>query len=441
VGLLLLGAGTMVGLREGLRVTLSRELNRFTFEDVDAVTLGVKRYPDPTALAEMLNRKARIDADRDWFGQVLGPDGRVIAESADAPKLDWPAVAAKEPFDLSDYRVLQRSVPGPGGSPVTIRIGSDLSFITDDVANLTWVMVLTGGAILLVAPPVGYWLAGRATRPLRTIIDTTDRLRPGALAERLPLRGTGDELDQVSATINGFLDRLAEHLSRQRDFVANAAHELRSPLAAMRTSVEVALERDRPMAEYQELLADVVEQVDALAGLINQLLMLAEADAERLRPGAGTVSLAELAVRAADMFHGVADQRGVKLAVVRADPASVRGEPAHLRQVIHNLVDNAIKFTPAGGRVEIEVQAPAESPSVNLVVRDTGIGITAADLPHVCDRFFRADRSRSREGAAAGTGLGLSICQTIVAAYGGRLNVGSTSGKGTTVTVELPRAG
>jgi signal transduction histidine kinase len=439
IGLLLLGAGTLVGLRQGLHLTLSRELNRLTLEDSTGLAARLAERPieDSATLAAGLNRKARSCADRDWFGQVLGSDGHVLAESTGAPALDWPDAPTGVPFDLGGYRVLQRPVRSLGGSPLFVRVGSNVRiFVTEDVNTLTRVMILAGIAILLVAPPVGYWLAGRATRPLQSIIATTDRLRPGAMAERLPLRGTGDELDQLSATINGFLDRLAGHLARQRDFVANSAHELRSPLAALRTSVEVALQRDRTSAEYQDLLADVVEEVAALSGLVNQLLLLAEGDADRLRSGDGVVSLADVAIRAADMFQGVADQRGVSLAIVRADPVAVRGDPAHVRQVIHNLLDNAIKFTPAGGRVEVDV-GPGPPGRAEFHVRDTGIGIAAADLPHVFDRFFRADRSRCRE--ARGTGLGLSICQTIVTAYGGRLAVDSTLGKGTTVTVELPR--
>jgi signal transduction histidine kinase len=439
VGLLLLGAGTLVGLRQGLHLTLSRELNRLTVEDSTGLAARLAERPieAPATLTAGLNRKARSCADRDWFGQVLGSDGHVLAESTGAPDLDWPDAPTGVPFDLGEYRVLQRTVRSLGGSPLVVRVGSNVRiFVTEDVNTLTRVLVLAGIAILLVAPPVGYWLAGRATRPLQSIIATTDRLRPGAMAERLPLRGTGDELDQLSATINGFLDRLAGHLARQRDFVANSAHELRSPLAALRTSVEVSLQRDRTSAEYQDLLADVVEEVAALSGLVNQLLLLAEGDADRLRSGDGVVSLADVAIRAADMFQGVADQRGVSLAIVRADPVVVRGDPAHVRQVIHNLLDNAIKFTPAGGRVEVDV-GPGPPGRAEFHVRDTGIGIAAADLPHVFDRFFRADRSRCRE--ARGTGLGLSICQTIVTAYAGRLAVDSTLGKGTTVTVELPR--
>jgi signal transduction histidine kinase len=440
VGLLLFGAATLVGLRQGLHVTLSRELTRLTAEEAADVALEVERDgPDAAAVAATLDRKARSFIDREWFGQVLASDGRILAESSTVPALDWPNGADVVPFDLGGFRVVERQVIRGPGSPITVRIGSSLRFITDDVDTLTRVILLAGGAILLVAPPVGYWLAGRAIRPLQTIIVTTDRLRPGALAERLPLRGTGDELDQLSITINGFLDRLASHLTKQRDFVANAAHELRSPLAAVRTAVEVALQRDRSTSEYQDLLADVAEEATSLSGLVNQLLLLAEGDAERLHPGRGIVPLADIASRAADMFQGVADQRGVALAVTRAEAVVVRGDAGHVRQVIHNLVDNALKFTPAGGRVEVDV-GPGSPGRAEVRVRDTGVGIAMADLPHVFDRFFKADRARPRDGDARGTGLGLSICHAIVTAYGGRLDVASTLGKGTTVTVDLPRA-
>jgi heavy metal sensor kinase len=437
----LLGAATLIGLREGLRYTLSNELNRLLDEDAREVGLVLEQFhPDAAAVDGALERKARGHADRDWFAQVLTPSGRLLYESPGVPALDWPASPEPRPFNRGDYRVLQRPLDLPGVPPLVVRVGSGLRYVTEDVDTLTRILATAGGVILLVAPLTGFWLAGRATRPLRTIIATTERLRPNALAERLPLRGTGDELDRLSVTVNGFLDRLADHLRRQRDFVANAAHELRSPLTALRTSIEVALQRERAPAEYQELLADLAEEAAALSGLINQMLLLAEGDAERLKPGRGVVPLDALAARAVDMFQGVAEQRGVGLALAGAAPVAVRGDAAHVRQVIHNLLDNAIKFTPAGGKVEVAV-GPGAADRAVLTVRDTGIGIAPADLPHVFDRFFRADRARSRDGESRGTGLGLSICQTVVTAYGGRLAVASAPGRGTTVTVDLPRAG
>ncbi len=440
VGLLLLGVGTLVGLREGLRYTLSGELDRLLNEDAQEVALDVERFhPDAAAVTGALERKARSHADRDWFGQVLDGQGRILSQSSSAPDLPWPPAPGAAALDLGGYRAVVRPLRVSLSAALTVRVGSGLRFITEDVATLTRILVTAGGVLLLVAPLTGYWLAGRATRPLQTIIATTDRIRPSDFRERLPLRGTGDELDRLSATINGLLDRIAGHLSRQRDFVANAAHELRSPLTALRTSIEVALERDRSPGEYQELLGDLVEEVAALGSLVNQMLLLAEGDADRLRPGAAVLRLDELAARAADMFQGVAEQRGVELRLAAAAPVTVRGDAAHVRQVIHNLVDNAIKFTPDGGCVTLEV-GPGAPGRVLLRVRDTGTGIAPDDLPHVFDRFFRADRARSRDGGARGTGLGLSICRAVVTAYGGRLDVDSAPGCGTTVTVDLPRA-
>jgi signal transduction histidine kinase len=233
------------------------------------------------------------------------------------------------------------------------------------------------------------------------------------------------------------LDRLATHLEQQRTFVANAAHELRSPLAAMRTSVEVALERDRSPAEYRDLLGEMVEECAGLANLINHLLLLAEGDAGLLHADS-EVRLDELATRAVDMFHGIAEQRGLELRGKVTGSVLVGGNPVHLREVIHNLIDNALKFTPAGGSVTVEVGAPAGSQQALLRVSDTGAGIPTEDLPKVFERFYRADKSRQRAQPTGGNGLGLSICQAIVQSYGGRISLESELGRGTTVTVCLP---
>jgi signal transduction histidine kinase len=349
-------------------------------------------------------------------------------------------------YDRANYRLLQRSIPAGKQAPqLIVRVGVRRDRIDEDIWRLTeW--MLTAFAIILVAAPLsGYWLAGRATRPLATILSTTGRLHPDNLSERLPLRGSGDELDQLSLTLNGMLDRLAVHLEQQRAFVANAAHELRSPLTAMRTSLEVALERERSPEEYRELFADIIEECTSLAILINQLLLLAEGDAGLLHAD-GEVRLDELVQRAADMFQGLAEQRGVSLHVqlpqaggTGVSPVVLRGNRVHLREVIHNLIDNALKYTPEGGDVSVEVNAPPGSPRVQMLVRDTGAGIPPEDLPNVFERFYRVDKSRQRDQpASGGSGLGLSICQAIVQAYGGDISLASTLGKGTTVTVSLP---
>jgi signal transduction histidine kinase len=296
--------------------------------------------------------------------------------------------------------------------------------------------MVAGLVVLVVAPLSGYWLAGWVTRPLHTILHTTARLRPGALRERVPLRGYGDEMDELSATLNSLLDRLETHLDQQRSFVANAAHELRSPLAALRTLAEVALSHEHSPAEYQDRLADILESCAALSVLVNQLLLLAEGEAS-LVGAVGPVRLDLLAARAVDMFAGTAEAREVSLRIERSLPALARGNETHLRQIVYNLLDNAIKFTPAGGSVEVEVYPEEEGRSVILRVIDSGSGISPADLPHVFERFYRADKSRARE-QRGGYGLGLSICQAIVAAHGGEIRLTSRLGQGTTVMVRLP---
>jgi two-component system, OmpR family, heavy metal sensor histidine kinase CusS len=380
---------------------------------------------------------------RGWYVRVFSITEELLWSSDGAPSLNAPKVKAARSisYNWKNYRLFERPLEaGKRTPPFIVRVGVQRDPVDDDVWRLTE-MILTAFALILVAAPlIGYWLAGRAIRPLATILHTTARLHPDNLNERLPLRGSGDELDQLSATLNGMLDRLAAHLEQQRSFVANAAHELRSPLTAMRTALEVTLDRERTLAEYRELLTDLIEECTSLGILINHLLLLAEGDAGLLHAD-DEVRLDLLVQRAADMFQGIAEQRGLSLHVKAPEPVTIAGNRVHLREVIHNLLDNALKFTPEGGKVSLELIAPSEATWVCFRVRDTGVGISAEDLPKVFERFFRADKSRQRDRPAGGNGLGLPICQSIVRSYGGQISLESTLGKGTTVTVSLPISG
>jgi heavy metal sensor kinase len=439
--ILVLVAGTLWGVREGLRWTLLNELDALLIEDVKEVQLTIDGFgPNWDQMAAELGPKVISNSDRGWFVRVFSTSGELLWSSENAPEVSVPMAQAIKvgAYNRENYRLLQRAIPaGKRSPPLIVRVGVRRDPVDEDVFRLTEMMLMAFAFILLAAPLSGYWLAGRATRPLATILQTTARLHPDNLSERLPLRGSGDELDQLSATMNGMLDGLAAHLEQQRSFVANAAHELRSPLTAMRTAVEVALERDRSTAEYRELLTDTIEECIGLGNLINHLLLLAEGDAGLLHAD-GEVRLDQLVQRSVDMFQGIAEQRGVTLIAEASKPVLVPGNRVHLREVIHNLVDNALKFTPAGGSVKVEVNAPPDASGVQLRVCDTGSGIPEDDLPKVFERFYRADKSRQRSQPIGGNGLGLSICQAIVRSYGGEINIASTLGKGTTVTVSLP---
>jgi heavy metal sensor kinase len=436
---LLMVLPTLVVVRETLRHTLRHELDQLLREDVLEVDLLARQLRDsPEELRQELTLKARSHAHRGWFVQLFDGDGGLVWQAA-TPEIDLPPPARRgAAIDVGGYRVAEAAFERPTASVAFVRVGSSLEELQRDVALLTHMMTLAGGLILVLAPLGGYWLAGRATRPLTRIIDTAERLRPSNLAERLPVRGSGDELDRLSQTINGMLDRIAAYLERRRDFLTNAAHELRSPVSAIRATVEVTLSGRQTKEECDALLGEVLEECDALAALVNRLLLLAESDAGRPEPSEQSTDLAAAVRKSAEMFHGAAEACGVELVVPRLDPAVVPGEESALRQVLNNLLDNALEFTPEGGRVTVEVRRGAEA---ELVVEDTGTGIAPADLPRVFDRFYRGDRSRQRRGGGRGSGLGLSICQAIVTGLGGRIDVVSEPGRGSRFTVVLPLRG
>lgn len=435
--LVVLGS-VLLGVRQGLNYTLMRELDQLLMEDTVEVSLELQRnFPNWERIEGFLERKSASHREHEWFGAVTGADGQIRAASSSRPPATLPTTPdAESNFTSGPNRLAHRKVVLPDTSIWNVWTGAKLEFISEDINRLTKMLLAAGAVVLIVAPLSGYWLAGRATKPLADIIQTTSRLHPDRLDERLRLRGTGDELDQLSSTINHSMDAIAEHINRQRDFVANAAHELRSPLAAIRTSVEVALDQDRTLEYYRELLGDLAEESERLSILTNRLLLLAEGDAGFMTPGEKSVSLDRLARQATEMFRGVAEHRGIALETRIDDGIYIHGDAAHLRQVVQNLIDNAIKFTPTGGHVVVETEVKGQS--AVLRVQDSGVGIPSEDLPHVFDRFFRSDRSRRAKEPTAGTGLGLSICESIVRAYKGRIDISSHVGQGTTVTVTFP---
>jgi heavy metal sensor kinase len=436
VGISALLLVTFVGLREGLRSSLQREMDRLLREDLDEIRLVVRKFDrDIGMIREEVDRKAVSHKARAWFVRIFDEGDATLIASTGAPDLEEvPPRLHGEPFSADGFRVCEGNLERKGKA-LRIRVGCSLAFVSDDVDALTRILLLASLGIVVLAPLTGYWLAGRATRPLALIARTAARARPGHLHERVPCGGSGDELDQLAGTFNGLLDRLAAHLDRQRSFVANAAHELRSPLAALRASAEVALGQDRSPEEYRERLADIVEECDSLGVLVNQLLLLAEGEAGFVRTPR-RFSLDQIAARVVAMFEGVGEMRGISLVADILDPVYLWGSDVHLRQVLSNLVDNALKFTPPGGSVRVRVWLAGDRACVE--VRDTGAGMTAEELAHVFERFYRADPARTRD--PGGSGLGLSICQALVLAHDGTIAVESRLGEGTCVRVSFPAA-
>jgi heavy metal sensor kinase len=277
-------------------------------------------------------------------------------------------------------------------------------------------------------------LARRLTRPLEQIAESARNVGQNTLGARIPEGSPDAELRALTAILNDMLARLETAFATERRFVADASHELRSPLSNIRGTIEVTLRRPRPEAEYRETLTIALAEVERLSRIVSTLLTLSRADAGQLRLSFRPCSLTTLAEEAARAHQARAAERGVHLTVDAPSEVAVRGDVDRLREVLDNLLDNALRHAPPGSDVLIQVRRDGERGW--LGVRDAGSGLSPEDQAHVFERFFRTDRSRARN--SGGLGLGLAIARAIVEAHGGRLSVESGPGAGSLFSFDVP---
>ena len=330
---------------------------------------------------------------------------------------------------------IQSSVITPApGEIYLLQVGEPLDRFDRAVAAFERLLVwgLLGG--LFVAAAVGYWMAGRALAPLSRLAKATRAIGITNLQERVPVRGTHDELDDVAQAFNQALERVEHAVGEMRQFSAALAHELRTPLAILRGESELALTQALTPAELRRRLAGQLEEFDKLTRLINQILTLARAEAGVIVLSRSAVDLSALSASIADQLDAVADARGVRLTCEPALPLVVTGDAGWLERLLLILLDNAIKFTPAGGRVSVHLSR--EPGIAQLDVRDTGPGIPPKSIAHLFERFYRVDVARSRQ--TEGVGLGLALAKWIVERHSGSIAASSPPGDGSTFTVRLP---
>jgi heavy metal sensor kinase len=323
------------------------------------------------------------------------------------------------------------TVAADGGA--TILVGQE----TSDLRRNVWVLggTVAGAAIVALGLSLvgGWFLAHRALAPIVRISRTAKAMSQGDLSARIAIDRTETELGQVALALNQAFDRLHDSLDRQRRFTADASHELRTPLSILCLEVEWALARERSADQYRETLDACRRAAARMRAVIEGLLTLARADADDLVLRRVPVALDQVAHEVVAMLRPLAERRKVDL-TVSGDGAEVAGDPNLLREVVTNLVSNAIHYNRPGGRVEIGVWK--EEAAACLLVADTGIGIASEDLPRVFERFYRADKARARE--AGGAGLGLAVTRWIVESHGGRITCTSAVGRGTRFLVRLP---
>ncbi len=300
-------------------------------------------------------------------------------------------------------------------------------------------MVVLAPLLLVLSAVAAYLLAGHTFKPLERLMAQLEAITDGrSLHRRLPVDDTGDEIARLTATLNAMLGRLENYFGALRRFTADASHELKTPLTVLRADVERAMNATTSPAERLVALEEALQETTRMADLVEQLLTLARADEGRFDLHREPVALGSVVRDVLETALILGEEGGIAVRAPVLEEANVMGDRARLRQLFLNLVTNAIKYTPRGGEVEISLRRAGDV--ATFTVRDTGIGIAAADLPYIFDRFWRADRVRSRSGARGGFGLGLAISQWIAQAHGGSLTATSRLGRGSVFTVTLPYA-
>jgi len=439
------GGAVYVAMRHGLLARTDVALG----EELDEITEEIQAAKDWSKLSERLNR--RFARQEVYEFQVKHMEGELLFQSKNVKPRIFPVPTIPGSLRHLDFesvtlgtrditldslghlRLMSGLVPGPDG-PVVVQAATSLAPIDRELAELLSVLLLSGPLALASALGGGYMLARKALSPVDRMVHTADQITASRLDQRIDVPNSGDELGRLARTLNGMIARLERSFEEVRRFTADAAHELRTPIAVLRNEAEVALRMPREPEQYRRVLEDQLEELERLSRLAERLLFLCREDAGLVPMSRELVRLDEVVEGVAEHMRVVAEENGVRLDADRVIPCQVKGDEDQLRRLLLNLLDNAIKFTPARGTVTVETACV--DAKVRIVVTDSGIGIPPQHLPHVFKRFYRVDPARERE--VGGTGLGLAIARSIAEAHGGSIEMESTVGEGTRVILTLP---
>jgi heavy metal sensor kinase len=353
---------------------------------------------------------------------------------ANAKKGEKTKEIVRSPGRRTPYRIINTPVYNRDGSlAYIIQLATHLRFVRKSLSHFKRNILAVFPIILALGSLGGWILARRSVSPIGYIASKTKTITSKNLSERLTPRGAGDEMDDLIGTINGMIARLESSFKRMAEFTADASHELKTPICAMRGEAEVLLLKERKGEEYQEGLAHFVEQFDRLNQLINDLILLSKSDTSQIELKKAPLRLDLLIQDLFHLFQVLAEQKNIALEIGILEEVTVMGDKVRLQQLFTNLIDNAIKYTPKGF-IHVTVE---RNESAGLVkIKDTGIGIPKEEQEKIFRRFYRVDKSRSKE--TGGVGLGLSIAEWIVHAHRGKIEVKSQLNQGSTFTVYIP---
>ncbi len=389
-------------------------------------------------VTEQFPLASRLMLQSDFAVRLLRVDGREVERLGDAT---FPADAPLQTGFVTlgqgeeAWRVYTRPVlDTQGRTQGWIQAAQSLEAVNQTLARLATRFLLTLPLALLLMGVIGVFLADRALRPIDRITRTAATISAGTLTRRIGYQGPDDELGRLAHTFDQMLDRLEDFFRREQRFVSDAAHELRTPLTVLKGQMEVTLARPRKPSEYQRVLQSLLEQVDRLIRLSNALLFLSRADQQQVDWQPARVNLSDVLAAILEQLQPLADERRLTVQAELPPVLPAWGDPDYLTRLFLNVLDNAIKYTPEGGL--IQVQAERSAAALQVRIHNSGPGLPPETLRHLFDRFYRADASRDR--TAGGAGLGLAIAREIVLLHKGDIRAESAPGKGVTFFITLP---
>jgi len=445
--MLLFGAYTHTRLDHFLRTTLQGTLDHRAQQIVHDILPGIPKLGESYVGAEIEKRFAPAINDRfvrvtRRGGEVLylsgvPNDGNFVPESVPPFAAETKQASTREQAVPGDSAMLIATLPGSvAGQDYVVEVGTSLAASNNVLRGLLVTLavglpVLTGLAIF-----GGYVLMKRAMKPVQDIIVSAQDITLHHLSRRLPVTDSGDEIAELSKVLNQMIARLDESFQHTSRFTADASHELRTPLTVIHCELESILRNRKLDVDLREALGSLLDEVVRLVRIVEGLFALSKLDTGEARSEPVRFDLAKLAETTAEQMCLLAEEKHIQLACKTSEQVEVEGDHSRLKQVIVNLLDNAIKYTPDGGKISLTVHA--ENGSAFLDVTDNGPGVSEAALPHLFKRFYRADEAHTRE--VEGAGLGLSIVHSICTAHGGAVSIRNTPPTGCQVTVQLPKA-
>ena len=442
VVLVLYAGGVFVFLRHSLFAELDNRLH----EDFEVAEQMLERTADGEIRWRTSDHHEEETIGDDSWLEAWSPEGKLLYRRASVEGGGKEFRFSAAPPGQREYQSLSlphdvhiRALSGPysvDGLPLVIRVARSEARLRHELNELLLVLGLGLPLAVGIAGFGGYGLARRALAPVGQMADRARTITAERLGERLPVVNPDDELGHLAAIFNETFTRLEQSFAQLRRFTADASHELRTPLTAIRSVGEVGLREHRDENAYREIIGSMLEEADRLGHLVDSLLTLSRADAGQGKFTLERVDLAELAREVTNHLGVLAEEKRQSLAVDAAAPVYATVDRLVLRQAVVNLIDNAIKYSPEGGRVRIVVRGQPRGPALEVI--DTGPGITAEHRERIFDRFYRVDKARSRE--MGGTGLGLSIARWAVEVHGGRIELESEEGKGSLFRIRLPSA-